>query len=215
LTPAPRLAGRFSLFHLPPEFQQGPRSISAHARDELGFAPNQNPVFVEVTSDADWATGIAFPAGRLVNTTFESFTSDEERREAMSSLGHYPHAAGSPFAGDAGRTRSATYGVIEHCIDCTDAATRGTSIMVFPQGGGCQCGSVRYEISGPPSVVYACHCTASASTYARVLPPNRPGSLEGNELTLIGNHDRGGVPKLPDGIASRDADIDLSGEPSD
>ena len=68
--------------------------IGAHARDELGFAPNQNPVFVEVTSDADWATGIAFPAGRLVNTTFESFTSDEERREAMSSLGHHPHAAG-------------------------------------------------------------------------------------------------------------------------
>ena len=123
-------------------------AIGAHARDELGFAPNQNPVFVEVTSDADWATGIAFPAGRLVNTTFESFTSDEERREAMSSLGHYPHAAGSPFAGDAGRTRSATYGVIERCIDCTDAATRGTSIMVFPQAGGCQCGSVRYEISG-------------------------------------------------------------------
>jgi hypothetical protein len=25
---------------------------------------------------------------------------------------------------------------------------------------------------------------ASASTYARVLPPNRPGSLEGNELAL-------------------------------
>src|SRR6202030_4588211 len=49
-------------------------AIGAHARDELGFAPNQNPVFVEVTSDADWATGIAFPAGRLVNTTFESFT---------------------------------------------------------------------------------------------------------------------------------------------
>ena len=69
-------------------------AIGAHARDELGFAPNQNPVFVEVTSDADWATGIAFPAGRLVNTTFESFTSDEERREAMSSLGHHPHAAG-------------------------------------------------------------------------------------------------------------------------
>ena len=35
-------------------------AIGAHARDELGFAPNQNPVFVEVTSDADWATGISF-----------------------------------------------------------------------------------------------------------------------------------------------------------
>jgi hypothetical protein len=47
-------------------------------------------VFVEVTSTADLATGIAFPAGRVVNTTFESFTDDAERREAMSSLGHYP-----------------------------------------------------------------------------------------------------------------------------
>ena len=31
--------------------------------------------------------------------------------------------------------------------------------MRLPQGGGCQCGAVRYEISGPPRVVYACHCT--------------------------------------------------------
>jgi len=31
--------------------------------------------------------------------------------------------------------------------------------MRLPQGGGCQCGAVRYEISAPPRVVYACHCT--------------------------------------------------------
>ena len=31
--------------------------------------------------------------------------------------------------------------------------------MDFPQRGGCQCGAIRYEISGPPRVVYACHCT--------------------------------------------------------
>jgi hypothetical protein len=65
------------------------RELMQSRRSPGGFAPNQNPVFVEVTSDADWATGIAFPAGRLVNTTFESFTGDSERREAMSSLGHY------------------------------------------------------------------------------------------------------------------------------
>jgi hypothetical protein len=66
------------------------RELMQNRRSPGGFAPDQNPVFVEVTSDADWATGIAFPAGRLVNTTFESFTSGDERREAMSSLGHYP-----------------------------------------------------------------------------------------------------------------------------
>ena len=48
--------------------------------------------------------------------------------------------------------------------------------MAFPQGGGCQCGSVRYEISGPPSVVYACHCTecqrqsGAAFAMAAVIP---------------------------------------------
>jgi hypothetical protein len=65
------------------------REVIEQRRGLGSFAPDQNPVFVEVTSDADLATGLAFPAGRLVNTTFESFTSDAERREAMSSLGHY------------------------------------------------------------------------------------------------------------------------------
>lgn len=59
-------------------------------RRATSFAPRQNPVFVEVTSTADWATGIAFPLGRSVNTTFESFTSEGERNEAMAALGHFP-----------------------------------------------------------------------------------------------------------------------------
>jgi len=48
--------------------------------------------------------------------------------------------------------------------------------MRFPQSGGCQCGSIRYEITGPPSVVYACHCTecqtqsGSAFAMAAVIP---------------------------------------------
>ena len=48
--------------------------------------------------------------------------------------------------------------------------------MHFPQSGGCQCGSVRYEITGPPTVVYACHCTecqkqsGSAFAMAAVIP---------------------------------------------
>ncbi len=29
----------------------------------------------------------------------------------------------------------------------------------LPQSGGCQCGRVRYEITGRPSMLYACHCT--------------------------------------------------------
>jgi hypothetical protein len=48
--------------------------------------------------------------------------------------------------------------------------------MMFPQSGGCQCGGVRYEISGPPKVVYACHCTecqrqsGAAFAMATVIP---------------------------------------------
>lgn len=48
--------------------------------------------------------------------------------------------------------------------------------MSFPQTGGCQCGAVRYEITGPPEVVYACHCTecqrqsGSAFAMAAVIP---------------------------------------------
>jgi len=29
----------------------------------------------------------------------------------------------------------------------------------FPIKGGCQCGAVRYELTGPPLVFYLCHCT--------------------------------------------------------
>jgi len=48
--------------------------------------------------------------------------------------------------------------------------------MTFPQTGGCQCGASRYEISGPPAAVYACHCTecqkqsGSAFAMAAVIP---------------------------------------------
>ena len=31
--------------------------------------------------------------------------------------------------------------------------------MKLPQGGGCHCGAIRYEITAEPIVTYACHCT--------------------------------------------------------
>jgi hypothetical protein len=31
--------------------------------------------------------------------------------------------------------------------------------MKLPQTGGCQCGSLRYEITRAPQMVYTCHCT--------------------------------------------------------
>jgi len=50
--------------------------------------------------------------------------------------------------------------------------------MRLPQSGGCQCGSVRYEITQAPQMVYTCHCTncqrmtSSAFSMAVVLPPD-------------------------------------------
>jgi hypothetical protein len=97
------------------------RELMQNRRSPGGFAPNQNPVFVEVTSDADWATGVAFPAGRLVNTTFESFTSDGERREAMSSLGHYPpfwtHRLEGPVAQADQNPEPPPIDVDQECVD--------------------------------------------------------------------------------------------------
>jgi hypothetical protein len=56
-------------------------------RPASGYARRQRPVFVEVTSTADDATGIAFPLGRSLNTIAESFTGAEEKREATVALG--------------------------------------------------------------------------------------------------------------------------------
>lgn len=33
------------------------------------------------------------------------------------------------------------------------------SLPKLPLEGGCQCGAVRYTVSGPPVVFYLCHCT--------------------------------------------------------
>ncbi|MEO3474461.1 GFA family protein [Roseomonas sp. CAU 1739] len=32
--------------------------------------------------------------------------------------------------------------------------------MTFPREGGCQCGAIRYAVARPPTVIFACHCTA-------------------------------------------------------
>ena len=35
--------------------------------------------------------------------------------------------------------------------------------------GGCQCGDIRYELSGEPVTCYACHCTEWTRTAAWLL----------------------------------------------
>lgn len=58
-------------------------------RDKTDFARGQKPVFVEVTSTADQATGFAFPLGRSLATVSQSFSDGEQGREAKIAFGHY------------------------------------------------------------------------------------------------------------------------------
>jgi hypothetical protein len=57
--------------------------------------------------------------------------------------------------------------------------------MNFPQSGGCQCGAIRYEITGSPVAVYACHCTecqkqsGSAFAMGAVIPQEHFRITEG------------------------------------
>ncbi len=50
--------------------------------------------------------------------------------------------------------------------------------MNLPQGGGCQCGALRYEVTQAPHLTSACHCTdcqritSSAFSMAIVLAEN-------------------------------------------
>ena len=52
------------------------------------YARYQTPIFVSITSTADWATGAAFPIGRSVDALFETSLSDEESDGNKKTMGH-------------------------------------------------------------------------------------------------------------------------------
>ena len=52
------------------------------------FEEYQTPVFVSITSTADTATRLAFPAGRCFSTIFQTHASDEEREANRRTMGH-------------------------------------------------------------------------------------------------------------------------------
>lgn len=66
----------------------------------------QAPVFVSVTSTADWATGKAFPAGRFFNTMFERTASAEEQQANNNTIGHMPSYVTHRLSADDGAPAS-------------------------------------------------------------------------------------------------------------
>ena len=86
-----RAAARFAdmVVLINPAFE-GSRYESLHrAARERKDIKYQAPIFVSVTSSADWATGLAFPAGRLLSTVFQRPVSSSDQSEAISNtLGH-------------------------------------------------------------------------------------------------------------------------------
>jgi hypothetical protein len=59
------------------------RAAAATAFDQY-----QTPIFVSITSKADWATGMAFPLGRYFSTVFQKHASDEETEANHNTIGH-------------------------------------------------------------------------------------------------------------------------------
>lgn len=81
--------------------------------------------------------------------------------------------------------------------------------------GGCQCGAVRYEVSGPPEHVALCHCKdcrkssgAPAVAWAAFTEANFQ-LLQGDltEFNSSGDAMRSFCPKCGTGIAYRNADM--------
>lgn len=55
----------------------------------MEHSDKQRPILAVFTSRNDTATRTAFPVGRSLNTFFQQYTSDEQRRENRTALGHY------------------------------------------------------------------------------------------------------------------------------
>jgi hypothetical protein len=56
---------------------------------DTNLPPATNCVLAVFTSTADWATGLAFPAGRSVSTLFDTYQSHEQREANVDAVGHF------------------------------------------------------------------------------------------------------------------------------
>jgi len=54
------------------------------------YAPDQQPFFVAITSETDWATGLAFPLGAAMSLLQEETANVKERQGLTHTVGHVP-----------------------------------------------------------------------------------------------------------------------------
>jgi hypothetical protein len=52
------------------------------------FAATQAPIFISVTANNDWATGLAFPIGMAISAFGESVRNWRQRQAVVSTMGH-------------------------------------------------------------------------------------------------------------------------------
>ena len=73
--------------------------------------------------------------------------------------------------------------------------------MAAPYAGGCQCGKIRYEITGTPKALVVCHCTdcqrQSGSAFGMTLPVNEADfRLTQGEVKTFASKSEAGRGKL-------------------
>lgn len=97
------------------------------------FAPRQSPVLVQITSvgdsafEGDWATGVAFPVGRMFNTMNQAtrtdpVTGDDERQQIEQAVGHYrpywTHDLDRPQGPETRRTAAVPATILDPAAAC-------------------------------------------------------------------------------------------------
>jgi hypothetical protein len=73
-----------------PAFEAARFEVLKRSSDERAFAGKQPATIAIFTSKGDWATGLAFPAGRFLSTLFEKYRQDQPQYVPnLEAVGHY------------------------------------------------------------------------------------------------------------------------------
>ncbi|PLP97644.1 hypothetical protein CYJ10_26175 [Cupriavidus pauculus] len=89
--PAPPERPADMILLINPAFEASRYEALYHVSRRYAPPTFQPPLLVSVTSTKDWATGIAFPIGRSVNTLFERDTTPEQGTAMKKTPGHIDH----------------------------------------------------------------------------------------------------------------------------